>query len=374
MKFLPFVLRNLLRNKRRSALTAFAVGVSVFLVVALRTALYQLMTPPAEQSRFRLVSLHASSLQSPLPEGHVEKIRHVPGVLKTTPMTWFNGQWQKPENFFANFEIEAETFWDVFPEQVLPEPEKRAFLKDPRGCFAGRDLAKKFGWKIGDKILLTGTIYPCDLDLNLHGIYDGPDSTWLLFHRKYAEESLGRPGRVGTIWFTVADAAEVAPVSARVDALFRNSDAETKTETEKAFQLSFVQMMGDLHAIVRNVVAAVAFTMLLVAGNAMAMAARERASEAAVLRALGFSPGRVASLLLLEAILVAGIGGFVGTALPVALFWDFSPDPILFPVFRVPTDVAGEGFALALLVGALAGGVPARGLARAPIAERLRRA
>ncbi len=378
MKYLPLVLRNLLRNKRRSGLTAFAIFVSTFLVVALRTALYQFENPPSEQSRFRLVARHATSLQNPLPETHVDKIRKLPGILETTPLTWFGAYWKDENNWFPNFEIEADTFWDVFPEVRLPEEEKRAFLADLQGCFVGRDLAAKFDWKVGDRIVLTGQIYPLNPELNVRGIYDGPDSTWLLFHRKYVEKTLetsaGRPGRVGTIWFLVAGPEDVAPVSARVDAAFRNSDGETKTETEKAFQLSFVEMMGDLRAIVRNIVAAVALTMLLVAGNAMAMAARERAAEAAVLRALGFPPARVGFLFLSEAVLVAGIGGLLGTLLPVLLFFDFSPEPIMFPTFRVPTGIAASGILLALLVGALAGGLPAWSLVRRPIAQALRRA
>jgi putative ABC transport system permease protein len=374
VKYLPLVLRNLFRNKRRSGLTAFAVAISVFLVVVLRTALHHLETPPSEQSQFRLVAHHAASLQNPLPEGHVEKVRAVPGVLRATPMTWFGGYWKRFENFFANFEIDASTWWDVFPEQRLPEDQKRGFLADPQGCFVGRALSEEYGWKIGDRIVLTGTLYPLDPELNVQGIYEGPDSTWLLFHRKYAEESLGRPGRVGTIWFLVAGAADVGPVSERVDARFRNSDAETKTETEKSFQLSFVEMMGDVRAIVRWVVGFVALTMLLVAGNAMAMAARERLQEAAVLRALGFPPARVATLLLAEAMLVAGLGGAIGTALPVLLFWNFTPQPIWFPTFRVPTEIGLTGFGFALALGLLAGGLPSWGLVRRPIAQALRRA
>ncbi len=374
MKYVRLVLRNLLRNKRRSGLTSLAVALSVFLVVGLRTGVHHLETPPSKLSQFRLVSRHAASLLNQIPEGHLAKIRTVPGVLQATPMTWFGGYWKEPEHLFANFEIEPDSFWEVFPEQVLPEDQKKAFLEDARGCFAGKQICEEFGWKIGDKIPLTGTIYPFDPDLTLRGIYEGPDMTWLCFHRKYSEESLGRPGRVSTVWFHVAGADDVGPVSGRVDALFRNSNAETKTDTEKAFQLSFVEMMGDLRGIIRVVVLVAGFTMLLVAGNAMAMAARERVQEAAVLRALGFPPGRVASLLLAEAVLVSLLGGLVGTALPVWAFWNFTPQPIWFPTFRVPLPVAGSGLLFALLLGLLAGGLPAWGLVRRPIAQALRKA
>ncbi len=377
---LRFALRNIMRNRLRSLVTLLGVATLLFLVSLLMSIVGGLAQArqPDPQAR-RLIVRHEVSLTINLPEAYWERIRAVPHVVEVSPSNWFGGVYIEPKNFFARFFVDPETFLAISSESEisLPRAEKDAWRADRQGCLVARTLAQRFGWKIGDRIVLRGDIYPVDVELNIRGIYDG-DYSALYFHRSYVEEALNRPGVVGTFAVEVDDPANLPAVARAIDAAFANSDAPTKSETESAFRAGFVSMQGNIEGLLKKLTLIIAVTMLLTAGNTMAMAVRERTTEVAVLKALGFLPSRIVAFIVTESMAIAGIAGLVGVGGFWAMTWlVFVKAGVRVPMLWFPPTLPAStavGLLLgSLALGAVAGVVPAVLVARRHVVDGLRR-
>jgi putative ABC transport system permease protein len=309
-----FILRNAFRNKRRLLLTVLSVGMSLFLFTMLQTALRELTNPATtEESALRLVVRHKVSLGNVLPVKYQSKLDRVPGVATTMKLTWFGGIYKDPKDFFPQFAVDADRLTWVFSEAEFDPKEVQAFVKDRAGCLVGIKTMERFGWKLGDKITLRGTLWPCDPELTIRGVYRGGiDETNLFFHHDYMDELVGKLGLVGTFWI-VADNPDVIPeLVPRIDAMFANTDAETKTETERAFVLEFVSMIGNVKLLIGSICTVVVFTMILVTASTMSMAIRERSREISILKAVGFDGKQIFGLILAESFGLAAVGGVLG--------------------------------------------------------------
>jgi len=318
MTLARFVSKNAFRNKRRSVLTVLSVAFSLLLLTLMMTiwrAFY--LDEGSAESAQRLVVRHRVSLTFSLPAYYREKIRSLPGVVAVVPVSWFGGIYkdQKPENFFAQFGTDPEEFFKVFRDVAIPADQVTAWQRDRQGVIVDDTLASKYGWKVGDRIILQGTIYPVNPELNIRGIFHAvPDDKSIYFNAKYVEEAVPWfKGKAGTFSILAASPADVSKVATAVDDMFRNSPQPTKTETEKAFQLGFLAMLGNVKAFILSICGAVVFAILLVSANTMAMSIRERTREVAVLKTLGFTRRTILGLFVGEAVVLALIGGIGGS-------------------------------------------------------------
>jgi putative ABC transport system permease protein len=384
MKFLYLVWSNLKRKKLRTALTLLSVFVALVLYGLLCTLKEAFTGGVAMAGADRLVVRHKVSLIMLLPVNYGPRMEAVPGVASAVHFTWFNGIYQnEPKNFFANFPVsDPEKFFAMFPEFVLPAEQKAAWLKTKNGAIVGRTLANRFKWKIGDRVPLVSPLWPRKGDgaweFEIVGIYDGAkkgtDTSGLNFRYDYFDEGRARgAGEVG--WYTVQikDPSRAAEVAKAIDNLFENSPFETKAEPEGAFVQGFVQQMGDIGTILVAILSAVFFTILLVAGNTMAQAVRERTEELGVLKAMGFTNGLVLALVLAESCLIAAVGGLAGLGLAWAMTAGGSPVPEMLPVFYLPVRDVAIGTGLIFALGVAAGIIPALQAMRLQIAVALRR-
>jgi len=279
MKFLQFMFRNVMRNRRRTFLTITSIAVSLFLVALLRTVLTELESPPSTpESALRLVTRHRVSLANTLPVAYRGRIAQVEGVDAVIGLMWFGGVYKDPKNFFPQFAADTDGFFTLNLDMRLPEAEKQAYLADRTGALVGDNLAERFGWNLGEKIHLTGALFEFDPELTIRGIYSGgsDDGSSLYFHWDYFNEGMGNAGFTGTFSIRLRAPEEAAAVSQRIDDQFRNSTAPTKTETEKAFVLGFISMLGNVRLLISAIASVVIFTIVLVAANTMAMSIRER--------------------------------------------------------------------------------------------------
>jgi putative ABC transport system permease protein len=380
VKYFRLIAANLMRAKRRTFLTVFSIAVALFLFCTLRTVITSFEASLRASQATRLVVRHAASLVFPLPLAYRERLAQVPGVTGVTYGNWFGGFYQDPKNQFAQFAMDVPTMLDLFPETVLPPEQAQAFRSERTACVIGRALAKKYGWKIGDEVPIIGTIFPGTWRFTVRGIYQGKtkdvDENTLFFHWDYLNESLpeGRKNYVGIYWLRIASPDQAAPVSERVDAMFRNSPQPTKTETEKAFQAGFISMIGNVQLLLTILGSAIVFAIMLVTINTMMMAARERTTEIAVLKTLGFSNGLILRLVGGEALAVSLLGGILGCGLAALVFHqlDFTGGGF-FPNFRVLPGTVLVGLLLAVLMGVLSGIAPAVSAARLKIANALRK-
>ena len=272
MKFLRLILKNLLRNKRRTFLTVSSIAVSIFLIATLRTTLTELQDPPVTpDSALRLITRHRISLFNVLPLAHKDQIARVEGVDGIVGSMWFGGYYQDSANFFANFAIDADDFFKVHPDFLTSPEEQESFISDQTGALVGDKLLNRFGWEVGDRITLIGTLFPLSPELTIRAVYrEGNDNgNTLFFHWKYFDEGIKaefgpNAGFVGTYQLRAASPEAVTRVAAEVDKLFANSSGPTKTETERAFQLGFVEMLGDVQLFLTSIISVVVFTVLLV--------------------------------------------------------------------------------------------------------------
>lgn len=382
MKYLHLVWRSLLRRKLRTLFTALSIFIAFLLfgaLMALRVA-FGMGVELAGQDR--LVMIQKVSFIQPLPLSYLNRIAATPGVAGVTHSSWFGGIYQDPKNFFAQFAVDPESWMRMYPEYVLPDAQKQAWYADRTGAVVGRALATRFGWKIGDRVPLQPTIWRKADDspwtFTIDGIYEagtkGADETQFFFHYAYLNEARTF-GQDLTGWYVirVADPAQSEDVAARLDALFANSPAETKTSTEKAFVQAFAKQIGDIGSILMAILAAVLFTILLVAANTMAQAVRERTNELAVMKTLGFGDGQLLGLVLLESVLLAVIGGGAGLALAWLVTQQGDPTGGLLPAFFLPTRDMVVGVALIFVLGMAAGLLPAWQASRLRIVDALRR-
>ena len=312
-----FVTKNAFRNKRRSILTVLSIAFSLLLLTLMMTiwrAFY--LNEGSAESAERLVVRHRVSLTFALPGFYREKIRAVPGVVAVVPVSWFGGIYkdQKPENFFAQFGTDPEEFFKVFRDIQMPDDQRLAWQRDRQGVIVDDTLAKKYGWKLGDRIVLRGTIYPVDLELYVRGIFTSyPDNKSVYFNTKYVEEAVSFfKGQAGTFSILAASPGDVSRIATTVDDMFRNSPQPTKAESEKAFGLEFVAMMGNVKAFILMICSAVVFATLLVSANTMAMSIRERTREVAVLKTLGFTRNSILGLFVSESVALSLAGGLLG--------------------------------------------------------------
>ncbi len=382
MSSLKLIFRNALRHKLRTGLTVVGLVVAVLAFGLLQTVVDAWYAGANSAAPNRLVTRNAISLVFPMPLHYREKIRAVPGVVGVAPFNWFGGYYQDPKNFFAQFAIDPVPFLAMYPEYRIPDDALRAFLRDRKGALVGRKLADRYGFKIGDTVPLQGTIYPGVWSFTVRAIYDGADAkvdaSQMLFHWEYLNETMKqrvarRGDQVGVFMVQIAEPARSAEIGQAIDALFRNSLAETLTETEKAFQLGFVAMTEAIVVAIRIVSFVVIFVILAVMANTMAMTARERTPEYATLKALGFGPAYVARLVFGESLAIALGGAALGIALtfPVA-GWFGAELGQFFPVFEVSARTVALQAACALAVGVAAALLPGRTAARVRIVEGLR--
>lgn len=380
MKYLGYVLAHLARSKRRTFLTVSSIALALFLFCTLRTVMTSFDAAIRASDDTRLVVRHAASLVFPLPLAYKDRLAQVEGVETVGWGNWFGGYFQDPKNQQAQFAVETDHFFQLYPEVILPADQREAFLRERTACIAGQDIVKKFGWKLGQTIPITGTIYPGEWRFVLRGIYEGRtedlDENTLFFHWNYLNESMPaeRKDQVGIYWLRLRSVSLGPAVSERVDAIFENSPQPTKTETEKAFQMGFISMMGNVSMLLTILGSAIVFAIVLVTINTMMMAARERTTEIAVLKTLGFTDGLILGLVGAEALLLSLAGGVIGCGLAYAIFYnvDFTAGGF-FPSFRVLPETVAWGLLLAAGMGILSGLVPAVQAARLQIAGALRK-
>jgi putative ABC transport system permease protein len=361
-----FIVRNAFRNKRRLALTVLSVAVSLFLFTTLQTALRLMTNPPtSDQSALRIVTRHRVSLANVLPEKYQLRIERLPGVQYCSKFTWFGGIYRDPSfSNFGQFAVDADRIFKIFPEMVVTPQQEADFIKEKSSCVVGGKLMERFGWKIGDKITLLGSIWPCNPELTIRGVYHarGLDETLMFFHHDYFNELMNDRGLVGTFWIKATSAEAIPDLMARIDAAFRNSDAETKTETERSFQLTFISMLGNVKLFLGAISTVIVFTMLLVTASTMSMAIRERAREMAILKALGFNGLDVFRLILAESFGLAMTGGLIGCFGTKYLFghvdiYKLSHGNI--PLFPVSGDTLALGLVVAAVLGLVSSLAPA---------------
>jgi putative ABC transport system permease protein len=408
MKFLPYLLKHLRHTWFRTALTVLAMGMCIFLFCTLQSVLAQIDSLLDSTSARRLVTRNSVSIVFDLPQAYGARIQSVPGVKRVAMNSWFGGSLPAKKegksaetdsasttdwsNFFPNLAVELEPFFAMYPEYQLPPDQYQALLQDQRGCAIGRKLADKFGWKLGDTFYLESFIPPHrkadgPFEFVVRGIFDtdpvkfpGTDTNIMVFSYKYLYEATGRQLGAGTYYVEIEDPEKAGEVSAAIDALFANSDAQTRTETEKAFAASFVAMAGNLALLLNGIGIAVTFTILLVVANTMSIAVRERRKEIGVLKTLGFTSSQLMGLVVAESLLIAVLGGAIGVAGSRGIMWVLTHAPgikdalagIGLSELTLQPLVAVLGFGVAVFLGFAAGFVPALGAYRARITDMLR--
>jgi len=383
-RYLSFIVKSGLRNRRRSTLTIASIAVSLCLLGVLM-AMYRVLflsNDPSPAQALRLVTHHKVSITQPMPSAFGDRIRQVPGVRDAMIWQWFGGVYKDardPNNFFARFAIEPERLFRIRSEMQIPDDQKQAFGRLRTGCIAGRELAQKFHWKLGDHIDIVGDIYPVTLELTLAGIYDDPlDNDSLYFNNEYLRQSMlntGREDEVGAFSVQAETPGDVPRVAKAIDDMFAQSPYPTKTESEKGFQLSFIAFLGNLRLFLAAICGAVTFTILLVSANTISMSVRERVREVGILKTLGFTRGNILNIIIGEAVFIAFAGGIVGSLMAAGLCGAVRNFPYTEMFFRNLTfapSVAAAAIGVALLIGFASSFVPAWGASRTSILDSLR--
>jgi len=382
-RFLPLILANLRRRKLRTMFTLASICVA-FLLYGLLAAVKNGFEAGVELAGAdRLVTIHKVSLVQPLPKSYYARIAAVPGVSLVTHSTWFGGKYQDERNVLQVYPVEPESYLAMYPEYLMPKAERDRWLQDRSGLLVGRGIANSLGWKVGDRVPVKSDIWPhggsYTWEFVVDGIFDNRDpsgdTSLMLAHYDYFDEGrdFGK-GYVGWYIMRISDTNRTAEIAAAIDAQFANSPAETKTGTEKAFVQGFAKQTGDVGAIVTSIGIAVFFTMLLVSGNTMAQAVRERTNELAVMKTLGFSDGRVLALVLAESLLITLVGGALGT---LGAMFVVTRTGAALGTYLTSFILTGKALALAVvlmvLLGLVSGVLPAARASRLRIAEALRR-
>jgi putative ABC transport system permease protein len=383
MFLFKLLLKNAFRHKLRTILTMVGLVVAISAFGLLRTIVDAWYAGVDGTSSTRLITRSAISIGYPLPLYYAERIKKIEGVTGVTWMNWFGGIYIDRRNFFARMAVDGNSYFNTFPEFIVSDEAKAAFMADRQGVIIGRKTAQRFGFQVGDTIPLSGTIYPGNWTFNIRGIYTVKDAradeTLMLMHWSLIDESIRKrlgtnaANQVGLFMVSINDPARASSVSQEVDALFKNSVAETRTETEKAFQLGVVSMSRAILMAIRAVSFVVVLIIMAVMANTMTMTARERLAEYATLKALGFSPGFVVKLLFGESMLIAFIGGAIGIAMTYPLAAGFLHQTNnMFKIFEISnTTMLYQGIA-ALIVGVIAAIWPAWKMSRIDIVQGLR--
>ncbi len=382
MYLLKLILANSLRHKLRSALTVIGLLVAILAFGLLQTVVGAWYAGVDAASASRLITRNAISLVFPMPQTYRDKIRRVDGVAAVSYANWFGGVYQEPKNFFPKFAVDHESYFALYPEYVLKPEEFAAFKRERKAAVIGRKLAQEYGFKLGDIIPIKGDIYPGQWEFVVRAIYDGKDAkvdtSQMLFHWDYINETVRRAlprraNQVGIFLVQLKNPNDAAAVSLAIDKTFKNSLAETLSETEKAFQLGFVKQTEAIVIAIRIVSFVVIFIIMAVMANTMAMTARERIAEYATLKALGFGPGFVALLIFGESLAIGALGAGLGIAatFPVAA-WFAAKIGTLFPIFEVSRDTLLMQIAAGLVVASVAALLPARRATAVKIVDGLR--
>jgi putative ABC transport system permease protein len=383
MHILKIITKNALRHKLRTFLTILGVAIAILAFGLLRTVISAWYAGVEASSASRLITRNSISLIFPLPLSYKDKIRQIDGVKHVSFGNWFGGIYIDEKHFFANYAVEPKTYLELYPEVVIPGDQKKAFLQDRKAAVAGRILTEKYGWKIGDIITLKGTIFPGEWDFVLRGVYTGRDKTVdesaFIFHWDYLNETLKktapmRADQVGWYMIGITNPNLAADVAVKIDKTFKNSLAETLTETEKAFQLSFISMTEAIVIAIKLVSFVVIFIIMAVVANTMAMTARERIGEYAIFKTLGFGGWHIARLIFGESLLISIIGCILGIALTFPAADIFSSSlSTYFPVFNVATKTIYMDIGASVLVGSVAAVFPTWRAIKIRIADGLRR-
>jgi putative ABC transport system permease protein len=382
MKFSRLILANLLRKKARLILTIGSFAVALFLFALLGVVNDAFGRGADVVSANRLVTINRTSIINPLQLSYRDEILRIPGVKDVTHQNWFGGVYQDPKNFFPQFVIDPENQRQVYPELIVPDDQWSTFLKDRQGAIVGAATAKRFGWKIGDRIPITTTIYGLAgkaFEFNIDGVYHGAkpedDETQFWFQWDYFEESVPEreKGLVGWYTILIANPDDAPRIAKTIDNMYANSPYETKTETESAFAQGWAKQFGNIKFLIVSIGTVVFFTLLLVTGNTMAISVRERTNELGVLKAIGFSDRAVLGFILSESMVIA-LAGCVG----LLLAWAFIPALSralagLLPPLLVTVKTLAYGVIAAILVGFASGILPAYGAMRMRVVNALRR-
>lgn len=377
MTLISFVRKNSFRNKRRSILTVLSIGGSLLLLTFLITiwrSFYD--SKPTEQSAQRLIVRNKVSLVFSLPSSYRQKIQAIPGVKEVVNEQWFGGQYidDKPEHYFAQFGTDPQELFKVYSEFKISPDQLAAWQHDRAGAIVDVGLANKFHWKIGDRLNITGKIFPVNLELTIRGIFTPPDPTQsIYFNKDYIDEGFPRLKGSDGFFAVLADSPESVPkVAQAIDDQFRNSDRATKTESEHAFQLGFIGMLGNIKAFIMSICLAVVFTILLVSANTMAMSIRERTREVAVLKTLGFTRNSILGLFVGEAVSLSLIGGLIGTLLCFAIVTGMASQGGYFTGMKVTGLTIAAALLIAAVVGFVSSFVPSYHAAKINIVDGLR--
>ena len=379
LRFLPLVLKNCWRNRRRTLLTIASISVSMCLLgvmIAMYHALY--LSDATPEQALRVVTRNKISLTQPMPESYKNRIKQIPGVREVMVSQWFGGTYKDPKNFFARFAADSDKVFVIFKELKIPADQRLAFERDRIGCVIGRDLANKFKIKVGDRMALVGDIFPGDYDFTVRGIFDSPRASEIMyFSREYLEQTLpeARRGNAGVFTTLIDDPGSAGRIAAAIDDEYRNATAQTKTESEQQYLLGFVSLLGNVKVFLIAISGAVMFTVLLVSANTMAMSVRERVREVGVLKTLGFTDGNVLGMILGEAIAISLLGGAFGFLLSTMLVGGVKHSPaglFLPPLNPLEPAVAVSCILTACIIGFVSSLIPALGASRTPIVDALR--
>lgn len=373
-----FIIKNALRNKRRAFLSVSSVAASLFLLVMLQVALREFTQPPESSgAELRAAVRNKISLTNPLPARQRPIIEKIPGVAGVTPFTWFGGKYKGEEGMsFAQFAIDPKALGTVFTDAKMDAEGYKNFLEQKDSCVIGRLTATKYGLKPGDRFVLDSTVYPGSLSFRVAGIYYGtPDDRNMLFRQDYLDDSLGTPGQVGMWWLKVKSAEDMPRVTAAVNKAFENTSAEVRAESERAFQLGFISMLGNIKTLVGSISTVVVFTLVLVSASTMSMAIRERFRELAILKALGFRRRELFAFILAESFGLAAAGAIIGIGSAYCLFnfGDISKMTNgIFLTFEVTPRIVGVSALVAALLGIVSAIAPAISVARMSVVSGLK--
>jgi putative ABC transport system permease protein len=382
MATLALVWKSAFRNRMRTVLTALGVAVAIVAFLFLRTFIGAWYAGVDSSASDRMMTRNKTSIIFSLPTAYVQKVKNMPGVADISWANWFGAYYKDPHQFFANFAVDADSYFRLYPEFIVQPAELEAWKQDRRGAIIGKLLSERFGWKVGDTVTLSGTIFPGDWTFTIRGIYTGrekaTDTQQFIFNWKYLNESVEERRKEQIGWLVLKVNGPGADVARAVDTAFANSERETRTESEKAFQLSFISMSSALIKAIQIVSFVVLIILILILGNTLAMATRERTTEYAVMRAIGFTPGHIVGMVIAEGFIVAAVAAAVGCALapPILMFFaDFFQKQVgaILGSFGLSGFNVGLAVAASLAGGMLASAIPAWRAGRLKIVDALRR-
>jgi len=378
MTISTFIFKNALRNKRRAFLSVSSVAASLFLLVTLQVALRELTQPPESSgAELRVAVRNKISLTNPLPARQRAIIEKIPGVEGVTPFTWFGGKYKGEEGMsFAQFAVDPKALGTVFSDAKMDAAGYKNFNEQKDSCVLGKITAEKYGLKVGDRFVLDSTVYPGSLTFRVAGVYSGtPDDRNMLFRQDYLDDSLGVPGQVGMWWLKVKSADDMPRVTAAVNQAFENTSAEVRAESERAFQLGFLAMLGNIKALVASISTVVVFTLVLVTASTMSMAVRERFRELAILKALGFRRRELFAFILAESFGLSVVGAVIGigAAYCAYTFGDIGQMTHgIFVTFEVTPRIIGFSALVAALLGIISAIAPSLAVARMSVVNGLK--